>query len=159
MKRRSTYLQLPVDEIAARYQAGEPVSRIAKAYGVSHPTIVERLRSDGHYVERRSSVTAAQRAATVELYASGLSGKAVAKRLNISRTMVRKLVTASGMTKQLTPEDRAAADLIDGRYRDIAPRYQAGESTHVLARECGVSRSTLQRRMTALGIPRARRVP
>ncbi|MFJ3283374.1 helix-turn-helix domain-containing protein [Streptomyces halstedii] len=150
-KHRSTYLQLPVDEIAERYLAGEPVSRIAKSLGVSHPTIVGRLRDGGHYVKRRSSVTAAQGAAAVALYVSGLSGKAVAKQLGVSRSTIRKVVTAAGVAKHPTPEEKCATDLHDGPYREIAARYEAGESVYSLAREYGISRSTLQRRMAALG--------
>lgn len=157
MKRRSTYLQLPVDEIAARYRAGEPVSWIAESLGVSHPTIVDRLRDGGHYMKRRKrlpSATAAQRVATdaVDLYVSGLSGKAVAKQLGVSRATVRKIITAAGVVKHPTPEEKCAADLRNGPYLEIAVRYKAGESLYTLAREYGVSRSTLQRRMAALGV-------
>lgn len=156
-KHRSTYLQLPVDEIAERYLAGEPVSRIAKSLGVSHPTIVGRLRDGGHYVKRRPYATAAQRVAAVavDLYVSGLSGKAVAKQLGVSRATIRKIITTAGVIKHPAPEEKCAADLRDGPYLEIAVRYKAGESLYTLAHEYGVSRSTLQRRMAALGVSRA----
>lgn len=39
-------MDLPDAEIVARYKQGEPVQRIARAYGVSSPTIMKRIRED-----------------------------------------------------------------------------------------------------------------
>ena len=47
MKRRSTFIDLPVAEIVRRYVAGETALELAISYGVSDETIAGRIREAG----------------------------------------------------------------------------------------------------------------
>jgi transposase-like protein len=139
---------LPDEEIAARYDAGEPIVELAAAYGVSTPVIYTRLREQGR-TQRLPRIHAKQRAQILDLYGSGMSGKAVAKRLGIARSTVRKVVREAGM-KRPTHEELAAAHARSSVVQEIARRHRAGQTVRALAEEYGIPRTTLTRRLAAL---------
>lgn len=139
---------LPDEEIAARYDAGETVVEIAASYGVSSPVIDTRLREQGRS-KRLSRITAAQRARILDLYGSGLSRKAVAARLGIARSTVRKVVREAGAERP-THVELAAEHARSEVVREIARRRAGGESVRALAEEYGIPRNTLYRRLKAL---------
>ena len=139
---------LPDKEIAARYDAGEPIEELAASYGVSSPVIYTRLREQGR-TQRLPRLTVAQRAQILDLYGSGMSGKAVARRLGVARASVRKVVREAGV-KRPTHVDLAATHARSEVVREIAGRHQAGESVRALADEYGIPRTTLARRLAAL---------
>jgi len=139
---------LPDKEIAARYDAGEPIVEIAASYGVSSPVIYTRLREQGR-AKRLPRITPVQRARILDLYRSGMSGKAVARKLEIARSTVRKVVREAGV-KRPTHVELAATHARSEVVQEIARRRRAGESVRALAEEYGIPRSTLARRLATL---------
>jgi transposase-like protein len=154
---------LPENKIVAEYQAGASTTKLAQVYGTSAETIRRILkrhdvsvRAAHHAIAStanyRQPMSAEQRARTVELYLQGLSAAQVAKEMGFaSKRTVLNVVNAAGVTR---PGTRGVAedDLKSPTMQEIAKRYQAGEAIQVLAREYGISRSTLQRRLSALGV-------
>lgn len=136
---------LPDEEIAARYDAGEPIDEIAASYGVSSPVIYTRLREQRRS-QRLPRITAAQRARILDLYGSGLSGAAVAKAMGIARSSVRKVVREAGAERP-THVELAAAHVRSDAVQEIMRRHRGGESVRSLAREYDIPRSTLARRL------------
>jgi DNA invertase Pin-like site-specific DNA recombinase len=134
---------LPDEEIAARYDAGEPINEIAASYGVSSPVIYTRLREQGR-TQRLPRITAAQRSQILDLYNSGMSGAAVAKALGIARSSVRKVVRQAGMRRP-THVEVAAAHVQSDVVQEILRRRRSGEPVRALAHEYGIPRNTLAR--------------
>ncbi|MFD5848303.1 hypothetical protein [Streptomyces chartreusis] len=138
-------IDLPVPEILRRYDAGESVNSLSRAYGVSSPVIYHRLHEHGRALGFRRT-TPEQRSRAVALYQTGLSDTAVSAKLNMSRTTVRKAILEAG-AKRPTPEQLAREHLDSEPMREIVRRRRAGESVRVLAQEYGISRNTLARRL------------
>lgn len=138
-------IDLPVPEILRRYDEGEPVNALARAYGVSSPAIYYRLHEHGRAL-RFPRTTPEQRRSAVALYQTGLSDAAVAEKLKMSRTTVRKAIQEAGV-KRPTPEELARAHLESTAMQEIVRRRRAGESVRVLALEYGIPRNTLARRL------------
>lgn len=138
-------IDLPVAEILRRYEGGEPVNVLARAYGVSSPVIYHRLHEHGRAL-RSPRTTPEQRRRAVALYQTGLTDAAVAAKLNMSRTTVRKAIQEAGV-KRPTPEERARAHLQSEDMQEIVRRRRAGEPVRALAVEYGIPRNTLVRRL------------
>lgn len=138
-------LDLPDAEIVAQYDAGEPVVSIAQHHGVSTPVIYTRLREHGRSL-RLPRTTPAQCEAALALYRTGLSPAAVAARLGISRTTVRKVVDEAG-AKRTTAVELPWGHLGSAEVQEIVQRRRTGESVRSLGIEYGIPRSTLARRL------------
>lgn len=141
-------IDLPEEEVVARYDASEPVVQITESYAVSTPVLYRILREHGQAL-RLPRLTPAQRGAVVTLYQTGLSDTAVAKQLGLSRASVRKVVAESGV-KRPTPEELADAALRSATVQEIAQRHRSGEPVRSLAVEYGIPRNTLARYLTRL---------
>ncbi|MGW2739152.1 helix-turn-helix domain-containing protein [Streptomyces sp. NPDC001288] len=149
-KRPGRRAAVPDEEIVERYQRGEPVTKIAASYGVSGAVVERRVRERGVFVPRRpTGMTDEQKRQIVALYREGLSPNAVASRLGISRTTVRKAVNEAG-ARRTAPQDLVLQELQSDTMREIWVRHQAGASVDSLARQHGIARSTLQRRIARL---------
>jgi DNA invertase Pin-like site-specific DNA recombinase len=144
----SRRMDLPDAEIVERYKRGEPVQQIAKAYGVSWAPIMQRIREGGDLVLRRP-VPTEQKKQAVRLYQTGLSPNAVASQLGLSRTTVRNAVVEAGV-KRPSPQTLVLEGLQSDTMREIQERHRSGASVNSLAREYGIPRTTLQRRIERL---------
>lgn len=83
-------------DIAARYEAGEVSTAIAKEYGVAKSTILSTLRKSGVEV-RRQPLSREQVTEAVNLYESGLSLSQVAEKLKINQETMRLAMLARGV--------------------------------------------------------------
>lgn len=157
------HLELPEDTIVAQYKEGASTTELGRAYKVSSETIRRLLvKSDvtlraAHQAiattaNYRQPMTDEQRRQAVELYQQGLSADRVAKEMGFaSKRTILNVVNAAGVTRPGT-RGRADADLGSPAMQEIAKRFQSGEPIQALARQYGISRSTLQRRLKALGL-------
>lgn len=117
------------DTITRRYRGGEPVSRLARAYGVSETWL--RLRLEEWGVPRRPAYEA-----HLHLRPS-------------SRVFKGRVVT-----RRTKAEVEAAQNQLAASRREVAARYREGESAAALAREFGVSPRWLAARLDEWGVPR-----
>lgn len=131
---------------------------IAETHGISIAVVLGALkrlnverRHPGGASGRRWALTDAQRDEALALYQSGKSAEDVAQSLGVSKGTVLRIAAEAGATRP-TNEQAASERLGSDVIREIAKRYQAGEPLKALAREHGMSRTTLQRRMSALGL-------
>lgn len=155
--------KLPHDAIMASYQAGSSTRDLAKEYDASPETIRRILikhniplraahQAIATTANYRQPMTDEQRAEAVELYKQGLSASQVAKQMGFaSKRTILNVVNAAGVTRPGT-RGIAEEDLQSPTMQEIAKRFQAGESVLALSKRYGVPRSTLQRRLQALGL-------
>lgn len=83
-------------EVVARYEAGEPSTSLAVAFGVAKSTILGVLR-DGNVVMRRQPLTSEQVDRARELYESGGSLSQVATALSLKQDTIRLALKAAGV--------------------------------------------------------------
>lgn len=95
---------LDVDDLARRYQAGEPISQIAESLGVADAVVKRRLVANGCPIRTNSEaqrlrygVTEVDDDAIVAAYRDGASCKAVATRFGISRPTIASILVRRGI--------------------------------------------------------------
>jgi len=94
MPRRN--IQLPIDELVARYAAGESTCVLARAFGVGSDTVLERLRSAGAVIRFRGRKRLPLRE-MAERYRAGESTADLARAYGINRTTSRKRLVGAGV--------------------------------------------------------------
>lgn len=150
-------------ELGRRYGAGASVKELERDFGLSHGTVLNRLRQAGavmrtpaqtrrlqaaHHEDARPAQAVRLRTqyeqenASVEALAmkEGLSARTVRRRLAEAGTTLR--------TGQQTRRLAAGATAVEARQRlaaDVRRRYEAGEGVPALAADCGTSQSTVYR--------------
>lgn len=82
-----------VKVIAERYAAGDLVSAIAEDYGVGKTALYDMLRRQGVDI-RRQGITPANADAAHRLVSAGMSMRAAAAQLGISRSTLYRFLTA-----------------------------------------------------------------
>jgi predicted DNA-binding protein (UPF0251 family) len=95
-------IQLPVDDVAAAYQAGQTLGQIAETYGVSAPT-VRRCLVEHNIPRRRSPVeyTPELVAEVRRLYDEQyLTQKEIGKRLGHSAKVIQRLMEVAGVNRR-----------------------------------------------------------
>ena len=91
-------LDLPVDEIAAAYRAGDSTSALADRYGVSRKAIRRRLVAAGVSIRARGGRAKREYpvAEAIALYETGLSITTIAGRLGYARATLYQEMVMSG---------------------------------------------------------------
>lgn len=85
-----------IEELVARYNAGEDTPALSREYGISKTGFLELLRAEGVSLRRRS-MTPQDAERAVRLYESGLKIDEVVERLGYSYGAVRKRLHESGV--------------------------------------------------------------
>ncbi|SFF93245.1 hypothetical protein SAMN05216251_14014 [Actinacidiphila alni] len=155
-------------ELRARYDAGASVEDLERTTGLSHGTVLNRLReaetvmrtpaqtrrlrADTQQVRLRQAVNARVR----ELYESGMSVKALAEQEGWSpRTVRRRLVEGGAVLRSAQQARRLAGREVaaarHARAGALRVRYEAGEDVPGLAAESGVSAATVYRLLHLAG--------
>jgi len=91
-----------VSEIVSKYRAGIGTPQLCLDYGISKPSMLGLLHTQGVQM-RRQPLTPKQRTQAVELYASGLAIKPVADRLGSSFGAVHRVLIAEGVKLRPRP--------------------------------------------------------
>ena len=152
------------EELGKRYDAGASVEDLERESGLSHGTVLNRLRQAGTVMRTPSQTrrlrTGAQqeearRALGVRLRAQyeleEASVETLAAQENLSaRTICRRLTEAGAALRPRRQPRTRAADLaaVEARRRlaaDLRRRYEAGAGVPELAADGGVSKSTVYR--------------
>ena len=86
-----------VDDLVAAYKAGSPYRELVERFGINESTVVAHLQRRG--VERRTfrKLRGGQLEQARDLYESGLSLRAVASELGLSKEAVRSGLVAAGV--------------------------------------------------------------
>lgn len=140
--------RLDMDDLVRRYLAGESCEQIARSCGVAKGgTIAARLRRLG--IEIRVSNIYGRlpldEARILRLYAAGQSEKAIADRLGITRSPIRRILLAAG----IQPRGRSEAELLKWSQMSGRKRTRQTRAAHEAAR--GSTRTFEQRCRSALG--------
>jgi hypothetical protein len=117
------------DKIIKRYEAGEPLFRMARSLGVSETWL--RLRLDDWGVPRRPRHAAHR-----------------------YRRAGSRVFRGRTMTRRTTAEVQAAQTRLIERRQEVTERYREGESAAALAREFIVDPGWLRKRLDEWGVPR-----
>lgn len=83
-------------DVAARYEAGETSTALAKEYNVAKSTILGILRANS-VVVRRQPLTLEQVSEAAALYESSLSLSQVAERLKVNQETMRVAIVKAGV--------------------------------------------------------------
>lgn len=86
-----------IDELVARYRAGEVVPALSQEYGISASGLRELLRAEGLSL-RGHKITVADTKQAVRLYVSGLTIDQVAKQVGYSWGTIRRVLLQNGVT-------------------------------------------------------------
>lgn len=167
-----------VRALHARHAAGESVTDLAAEAGIGRSTLARHFRRLGLEVSRRGRPTgrrgrptgrpprghlsADQLAAAVAAHDAGQLWREIATDLGVSRARLRQLLLAAGHEanrKANRAKYGPATKLGDDAIRALHARWEAGESSVVLAAEAGIDPQTLRRhcRRLALRTPRVYR--
>ena len=88
-------------DLIARYQAGRPMQKLAREFGVHRRTV--RAILDRHGIERRQRVlTATQIEEAIRLYQQGLSLAEVGRRYGVEHSTIRKHLITRGIARRDT---------------------------------------------------------
>lgn len=98
-------------EVAAAYQAGEPLLAIAKRFKISKPSVND-LAAQAGLPRRRVRLTQDRRDLAVELYRSGMSLAAVGQRLGCDPATVRNVLIAGGFERRDTQGQEPATRML-----------------------------------------------
>lgn len=85
-----------VARLIADYGTGEPVTNLAKSYGLNRSTVINHLKRQG-VPRRRSRLTIPDVEKIVGLYADGESVEAIAAELRMGGTTVRRALVKAGV--------------------------------------------------------------
>lgn len=85
-----------IDELVARYTAGEVVPALSKEYGISASGLRELLRAEGVLL-RGHKITSRDAKQAVRLYERGITIDHVAKQVGYSWGMIRRVLHESGV--------------------------------------------------------------
>ncbi|MGN7970195.1 helix-turn-helix domain-containing protein [Microbacterium sp. 22296] len=84
------------DEVAARYEAGDTTTQLAKEYGVAKSTIIGILR-ERKVVVRRQPLPSEQVNEAARLYESGLSLSQISAQLSVNQETMRTAIIRAGV--------------------------------------------------------------
>lgn len=152
------------EELGERYDAGASVEDLERESGLSHGTVLNRLRQAGTVMRTPSQTRRlrtggqqeeARRALGARLRAQyeqeAATIEALAAQENLSARTIRRRLTEAGATlrpcqqPQTRAADPAAPEARRLRAADLRHRYEAGAGVPELAADDGVSESTVYR--------------
>lgn len=157
MARKRRYSFDP-DDLRRRYEAGESASSIAVSLGVAHSTVTGHLRLAGVAIRSGSEAMRARHGLTVDVeelvrrYRAGESTPVLAAALGISSATVYVHLRAAGVQLRTFREANRLAKGVAIDEADLRARYDRGQSVLAMAREMGVGRPTIMRRLGDLGL-------
>jgi AraC-like DNA-binding protein len=151
-------------ELGRRYDAGASVEDLERESGLSHGTVLNRLRQAGTVMRTPAQTRQLQAGAQQERERRALGARlrtqyeqegktveALAVQEGLSaRTVRRRLVEAGAVLRSGQQTRRLAADPTAAMARqrlaaDLRRRYEAGAAVPALAADCGTSESTVYR--------------
>lgn len=133
------------DELARRYQAGQPLAQLAVEAGMTIPGVQARLRRIGVPARRQPSrAPLLPKQQIADALDTHRSINAAAKALGITRAALMAEAHRHGLRRTLTPP------------RDLLDRYHAGATQTQLADHYGVAVSTVGLWLQAKGVTRRR---
>lgn len=147
-------LELPVEEMVAKYEAGAGIIAVGEAYGISSTTVRKRLMEAGVTMRPRGGASHALDLPMDELVARYEAGEGLGTLSRVyecSPMTIRKRLGAAGITiREPGRNNNAVIDLdIDGivtAYRDD------GLKLSEVAERYGVSTNTITRRLVEAGV-------
>ena len=141
-RRRKRRLDLPLDLIKARYEAGENSPALAKEYKVTPAWLIKRLRDVGTKIRPQGTIyfwTPEMLEKAEQLKALGYSGRKVAECLGVTADAVYKQMDFPKIRTELPKEE-------------IIEKYNKGASTISLGRQYNVTKHTICRRLREWGV-------
>jgi AraC-like DNA-binding protein len=151
-------------ELGRRYDAGASVEDLERESGLSHGTVLNRLRLAGTVMRTPAQTRRLQAGAQQELARraqgarlrtqheqEGATVEALAVQEGLSaRTVRRRMVEAGAILRSGQQTRRLTADpkAVEARRRlagDLRRRYEAGAGVPALAADCGMSERTVYR--------------
>jgi very-short-patch-repair endonuclease len=126
-------LEIPnLDDLIRRYQAGEPIKKLAHDLGVSPQTVTRRLQRAGVYVNRASHqrVDIPGFAAIIPRYLAGESENALARELGIGRYAFRSNLMRHG----IPPRSQSDAERVKWQRMTNAQRTHQTTAAHTTMR-------------------------
>ena len=149
------YKQLPVtnEELCRRYEAGESTGELAKVFGVDASLIWRRIKSVGGEIRSLGVDNIKEFLISDEeirrRYEAGESTVHLSKICGCSSdTISRRIVSAGGEICPMGESRRIKLPITD---EEIRRRYEAGEHSYELAKECGCDYTVITRRIKAAG--------
>lgn len=91
-----------VEDLVARYEAGESMKELAERFGISRWTVADHLKRNGTST-RHQVMTDERITRCIELYAAGLSLVAVGDEVGVDGATVRRALLAAGITPRPRP--------------------------------------------------------
>jgi DNA invertase Pin-like site-specific DNA recombinase len=130
------WIDLDVDELIARHQAGESLSRIAREMGCSVWTVTDRLARAG-IDWRRVPIDEGWLAARLD---EGLSRREIAQLAGRHPSAIKRAAHRIGRRGE---PDRPHPELTDRAW--LAARIECGDSDREIAEQIGAGRATVHR--------------
>lgn len=100
-----------IEELVARYNAGEVTPALSREYGISKTGLLQLFQSEGVLL-RRQAITSGDAETAVRLYESGLTIKQVVRQVGYSFGTIRRVlhengvsVRTSGIRKRPAPDE------------------------------------------------------
>lgn len=154
----------------ARHVAGEPVAALAAEVGITRSALGRRFNRMGLKIVRRPAKPPARQsrprrfaaeelAAAVAAHDAGRLWREIAAEMGTSRAWLRHSLIAAGYEvngRANRTNSGPAPRLNDEAIRALHARWEAGESSAVLAAEAGVDPQTLRRHCRRLALPTIR---
>lgn len=138
------------DAVVAHYARGHAVAAVAKLVGIGVKQAREHLRHAG--VELRPARVPVDVDAAVARHAAGESVAAIAEDMGVHPLVVRRRLRERGIDTNARPVKRRPHVRVDIDMDDVVRRRREGQTIAAIAAATGHSGTTLQRRLTAMGV-------
>lgn len=155
LKKKYTPIELPIEEIAKKYEKGISTQKLATEYETSYFTIYSRLKR--YYEEKGVEKPVIRKKSTkielpieeiVEKYEAKISVEDLATEYNVSRTTINVRLRQYYEEKQLKrPVIKECCKKIELPIEEIVEKYEAGINEEDLATEYGVSCGLINKRL------------
>ncbi|MBF2755965.1 MAG: hypothetical protein ISN29_12030 [Gammaproteobacteria bacterium AqS3] len=143
-------------EICRRYEAGEPVRQLIKAFDLHTIALYDHLRQHGAKLRKdRSQMTGEQIAEICRRYEAGESTYQLAEAYGVSPSFIHRRLRQHGV--KLRSSGESVRRLTNQQAEDICRRYEQGERVALLSEEFGVSQDYVYRVLHTRDVKNIRR--
>lgn len=144
VERKANNKKLPVEELKNRYESGETLEELAAVFEVSATTVWRNLNDAGVTFRTVARVgdnfSEKQLHEIEEAYLKGASEREIARTYDVTRSVIQRLLEQRGVSRRRTHRINLPID-------ELVERNAAGETAAALAREFGVSPTSIKRRL------------
>lgn len=137
-------------EICHRYEAGEGIGEISAALKINKTTVYRVLKRQGVPSNRRLSE--GDKAEIQRRYESGERGGSLAKDFGVTKEAIYKMLEQVGVSRR--PWHGPPPILTTQQDAEVSRRYREGETSKSIARDFGVSMTTILKVLDRCGVPR-----